>query len=320
MQQTAQQAAPPAVTYRDESARDDQAGHFLEAFLQGAGVDDPQLRQGMAAELQPEALGQLFRILLAGIMDTLHTRTEIKSEMRMDVTTIQPIRNNPVKFSVSVDEAISRLLLPQGQAFLPATQALEEAFEDVRAHQVAVIAGVQAALKQVLKRFEPERLEARLHKESPIIANIPIQREASLWALFETLYSTIQGEAEDDFQKLFGLTARAYQQVEQLESFPEGTTCKALKAGLSMDKIGGLAGRFVFAPPAFSTAGARHPDWVESRCETIRPYTWGFELTLDTRLLALAGGPAVLSRGDAGRYTVCRAGNRIGSATLRSAR
>ncbi|MEZ5450599.1 MAG: type VI secretion system-associated FHA domain protein [Thiolinea sp.] len=89
------------------------------------------------------------------------------------------------------------------RAFLPATQALEEAFEDVRAHQVAVIAG-QAALKQVLKRFEPERLEARLHKESPIIANIPIQREASLWALFETLYSTIQGEAEDDFQKLFG--------------------------------------------------------------------------------------------------------------------
>ncbi|MEZ5450600.1 MAG: type VI secretion system-associated FHA domain protein [Thiolinea sp.] len=62
-----------------------------------AGVDDPQLRQGMAVELQPEALGQLFRILLAGIMDTLLIPVPKSRARCVDVTTIQPIRNNPVK-------------------------------------------------------------------------------------------------------------------------------------------------------------------------------------------------------------------------------
>lgn len=194
-------------------------GQTMQRLLAGMGIADESTRQAIAEQIPPEKIGQLFRMLLQGSMDVLRTRAEIKSEMRMDVTTIQPIQNNPVKFSVSVDDALLKLLLPQGGAFMKPELAVAEAFDDIKAHQVAVIAGVQASLKLVMKRFDPDKLVERLQKQNRILANIPIQRQAHLWGLFEELYSTIEEEASDDFQRLFGLEfARAYeQQIKQLE-------------------------------------------------------------------------------------------------------
>lgn len=208
---------------KDESSAAVEAnlpGQNQKDFLQGLGINNDQVNQEIAEHLDMKNVGVLFRILLQGSMEVLRTRTEIKNEMRMDVTTIQAIQNNPVKFSIDVEDALLRLLVPQKQAFMPPEQALLETYDDIKAHQVAVIAGVQASLKHVLERFEPEKLVDRLQKRNPIIANIPIQRQAKLWSLFEELYSTIEGEAQDDFQRLFGLEfARAYEQlIAQLES------------------------------------------------------------------------------------------------------
>jgi type VI secretion system protein len=139
--------------------------------------------------------------------------------MRVELTTIQPIENNPVKFSVNVDDALARLFLPANNAFMPAEQAFIETFDDIKIHQVAVLAGVQSSLKHIFRRFNPEKLLIKLEKQNPIGAKIPIHRQAKLWSLFEDLYSTIGEEAADDFQQLFGLEfSRAYEeQIEQLE-------------------------------------------------------------------------------------------------------
>jgi len=146
-------------------------------------------------------------------LDILHSRTHIKNEMRMDVTTIQPFENNPLKFSITVEEALSRLLIPQKESYLAPEQALEEAYDDIRAHQIAVISGIQATLSYMLQRFEPEKLSSRLEKKTPITASIPLYRQAKLWSLFENLYETLQEEAEDDFNRLFGLEfSKAYDQ------------------------------------------------------------------------------------------------------------
>ncbi|MGB1010264.1 MAG: type VI secretion system-associated FHA domain protein TagH [Thiolinea sp.] len=189
-------------------------------FVRGLGISDAGKKRQIEQHLEPEKVGELFRILLQGCMDVMRTRTSIKSEMRMDVTTIQPVENNPVKFSVDADDALLKLLVSQGQSYMQPEIALAEAFDDIKAHQVAVIAGVQTSLKHVLKRFEPEKLVERLEKQSPVSANIPIHRQAKLWELFEGLYSTIETEADDDFHRLFGLEfSRAYEaQIAKLES------------------------------------------------------------------------------------------------------
>jgi type VI secretion system FHA domain protein len=163
----------------------------------------------------------MLRTSLQGTMDVLLARTKIKSEMRLDVTTIRSVKNNPVKFSYNVDEAVSRLLgKEKSEGYMEPIRAIEEAFEDIRAHQIAVLAGMQTALKSILKRFDPETLEKRLQKLSPISASIPIHKQAKLWDQFQQLYEDIEREAQDDFNRLFGdAFSSAYEeQIQKLKS------------------------------------------------------------------------------------------------------
>ncbi len=185
----------------------------IKQFLQGLNLDDKDIENKIAESMDFKQIGELFRSSIQGTLDILHSRTSIKNEMRMDVTTIRPIENNPLKFSITVEDALLRLLVDQKESYLAPQESLLEAYDDIRAHQLAVISGIQGTLNYMLACFEPKKLSARLEKDSPISAIIPIRRQAKLWGLFEALYETIQEEAEDDFNRLFSLEfAKAYEQ------------------------------------------------------------------------------------------------------------
>ncbi|HHC73453.1 MAG TPA: type VI secretion system-associated FHA domain protein TagH, partial [Thiothrix sp.] len=185
----------------------------VQAFIKGLGINDEDVEQRISRDLDFEQVGYLFRHSVQGILDLLYSRADIKNEMRMDMTTIQPIENNPLKFAIHVNDALHDLLCKQNKNYLPPEQALNEAYDDIRAHQIAVISGIQAAIHELLARFEPEKLSERLQKRSTIAASIPGLRKAKLWALFEELHETIQQEAHNDFSRLFGAAfADAYDQ------------------------------------------------------------------------------------------------------------
>jgi type VI secretion system protein len=188
------------------------SGDLLQAFLRGAGV--AQLRLDPAqAEAQMEAIGRSYRQMVEGMIDVLRARSSLKGEFRMQQTTIQPVQNNPLKFAPNVDEALLLLLRHGNQAFLAPDQAIEDGFDDIKAHQMAVMAGVQAAIHHLLQRFEPSALENRFEKPSGFSALLPGARHAQLWESFSALYASIQREAEDDFQDLFGREfSRAYEE------------------------------------------------------------------------------------------------------------
>lgn len=193
--------------------------HFISTFFEGMGVDyNPEEDEFTNKDIF--LAGVLFRKAVEGTIEVLQSRAEIKNEMRMDMTTIRPIENNPIKFSMTVEEAIKKLLLEKSKSQMNPEKAMDEAYDDIKSHQVAVISGIQASLTSVLKRFEPDNLIERLERQNPISANIPIHRKAKLWEAFEYLYQTIEGEAEDDFNRLFGQEfAKAYDdQVAKLKS------------------------------------------------------------------------------------------------------
>ena len=195
--------APPP-TNSSESA-------LLTAFLRGAGLD--QLRIDSAqVEAQMEAIGRSYRLMVEGLIDVLRARSSLKGEFRMQQTTIRPVENNPLKFAPNADEALLLLLRHGNQAFMPPDQAIGDSFDDLRAHQLAVMAGVEAAIKALLKRFEPAELEARMGK-SGALATLFGSRQAQHWRQFTELYAQISHEAEEDFQVLFGREfSRAYEQ------------------------------------------------------------------------------------------------------------
>ncbi len=196
----------------------------MKMFLKSAGVDDSI----NAEDIGPETfalVGQLFKASIDGIREIILARSKLKNEMRLDVTTIRSSGNNPIKFSLSTEDAITRLLASQKQGFMHPATAVEEVVDDLKAHQIAMLAGMQTALRSILEKFEPGLLEQRLQKQNPLSAKVPLQKQAKLWKLFDELYHDIQVEATEDFNHLFGQAfGKAYEkQIWKLKTEKSNT-------------------------------------------------------------------------------------------------
>ncbi|SFX36569.1 MULTISPECIES: type VI secretion system-associated FHA domain protein TagH [unclassified Pseudomonas] len=201
--------APPVAPEQPvEGARPD----LLQAFLRGAGLEQLRLDKAQA-EAQMESIGRSYRLMVEGLIDVLRARSSLKGEFRIQQTMIQPVENNPLKFAPNVDEAMLLLLRHGNQAFMAPDAAVRDSFDDLRAHQLAVMAGVEAAIKHLLGRFEPSQLEERMAKPGGLSGIFSGSRQAQYWQQFTELYSNISREAQEDFQDLFGREfSRAYEE------------------------------------------------------------------------------------------------------------
>jgi type VI secretion system FHA domain protein len=189
---------------------------LLRAFLQGAGISGIQSKS-LTPETM-EAIGKLLREAVQGTLDLLRARGLTKSEMRADVTMIMAQDNNPLKFSPTVEAALTHLLSSQVHGFMPPLRAMKDAYDDLRAHQLGFLAGMRAALEEVLARFAPQELAKRVTEQSMLDDLLPMNRKAKLWDLFLERHAAISGEAREDFNAAFGKAfRRAYEaQVKQL--------------------------------------------------------------------------------------------------------
>jgi type VI secretion system FHA domain protein len=201
-----------------------------EANLRRVLAESMEIPEASLADLPMQALlqnlGKILRTSVNGTMSMLRVRAQMKGEFRMSQTMIQPVENNPLKFSINIEEAMRHILNPKpSSGYLSPVTAFEEAHEDIEAHMMAVMVGMQAALKAVLQRFEPDMLEQRLGQQA-LLEKLPLYRHAKTWELFTELYSQIANEAEDDFHQLFGRAfSHAYEeQIRRLESLKQTTS------------------------------------------------------------------------------------------------
>lgn len=189
----------------------------LNAFLAGAQMNDPKISEGMEEQFF-RTMGELFRLSTAGLIDILRARADIKSAFRMNMTTIQPVENNPLKFSLCTDDALNTLINNPSGSCLSADQAFREAFNDIKAHELAVMAGMQGALGDVLKRFEPQALAS--YFESHGGKGLLQQKKSWYWDQYIQQHKQLLSDAEDQFQELFGAAfTTAYEnQVAKLKA------------------------------------------------------------------------------------------------------
>lgn len=98
-------------------------------------------------------------------------------------------------------------------------QAMQDAYDDLRAHQFGFMAGMRAALSGMLERLNPEQLQQRLMQKTVFDSLFPMNHRAKLWDLFTEQYSAIAREAQEDFHILFSREfLRAYEaQIARLE-------------------------------------------------------------------------------------------------------
>ena len=199
------------------------AGHapdpaeLLAALLEG--LDVPTLRIEALTPSLMFRIGALLRESTRGTIELLAARAVLKREVRAKVTVIVARENNPLKFSPTVEIALQHMLGPLEKGFTPPVAAMQDAFDDLRAHHIGMLAGMRAALEGVLTRFDPAQLEGQLVPRIGLAGLLPANRQARLWAAYESLHTQLAREAEDAFHELFGIAfVQAYEaHIDQLK-------------------------------------------------------------------------------------------------------
>ena len=181
-----QAAQVPAATLPADDA-------LLREFLAGAGITDPNF---LPAEQWPAMMrtsGELLRSMVEGLMQVLRARAELKSQFRVSVTTMRSIDNNPLKFTPNVDDAMRLILAPTNPGFLPPKQAVKGGFSDIMNHQIAMTAGIQAALAEILHGFDPKLIEKNQSE------GVLFQKKAKCWEYYVEHYPQLKAVAQEEF-------------------------------------------------------------------------------------------------------------------------
>jgi type VI secretion system FHA domain protein len=214
----------PPVTMAPTGASAPAAGEAvaLRAFLDAAGLADVKVPADQTTATMAR-LGGVFRTMVAGLREILMTRASIKSEFRIEQTMIAAGANNPLKFSVSEEQAIQTMVAPSVRGYLDPDEAARQALDDIKAHEVATIAGMQAAMRGVLAQLSPEVLERQITGAGGI-TDVFKGKKARYWEAYEKLYAQIADQAESDFHETFAKAfAAAYkEQLARLKQEKQG--------------------------------------------------------------------------------------------------
>src|SRR6202011_992917 len=143
--------------------------------------------------------GRILRVVVSGVMDVMTSRQEIKDEFRMHMTRFRPAENNPLKFSANVDDALHNLLVKRNPAYLMPVDAFEDAFADLRNHQVAMLAGMRAAFESMLEEFDPDRLQQEFDRQ---LNKGLVPARLRYWDLYRERRQEIVKDPEASFRQL----------------------------------------------------------------------------------------------------------------------
>jgi type VI secretion system FHA domain protein len=176
--------------------------------LEGAGLE----RAPVTAEFA-RSFGQIFRVVVSGVMDVLRARQQIKDEFRMRLTQFRTADNNPLKFSANVDDALHNLLVKRNAAYLEPVEAFEDAFDDLRDHQISMLAGMRVAFESMLTHFQPDQLQQHFDRQLKRSALSSMTARLHYWDLYRERHEEFTKDPEAAFRRLFGEEfAKAYEE------------------------------------------------------------------------------------------------------------
>ena len=163
----------------------------LRVFLEGAGMPHQELSAAESERLLRDC-GAVLRAAVEGLMMLVIARAEMRKAFEAHERTMVAARdNNPLKRMADAHEAM-RFLLDPGErtdGFLDPIRSIGDACGDLRAHELALIAGMRGAVLGALRRIDPQVLEKAFEKSAD--AFVAHQQELSQ-------------EAQEDCDKVFG--------------------------------------------------------------------------------------------------------------------
>ncbi|WP_186138242.1 type VI secretion system-associated FHA domain protein TagH [Burkholderia gladioli] len=204
-------AADAAPSARAPAAAVESAAPVARPVAFGAAEAPARSPAASPAEPASAELTAMFEIAVDAMMDVLRARAELKNSFRLPATLIQRSENNPLKFAPTAREAVRRLLAPPDSGFLAGSAALADAADDIRNHQMAMLAGVRSAFESLLAQFDPARIEQESEgggRRLSLGGNRPRH-----WERYKEQFEALTRNPDECFRRLFGDEfARAYEE------------------------------------------------------------------------------------------------------------
>lgn len=173
-----------------------------KTLIDAMGLSKWNLTEQKKAEIS-QVVGELVRETMTGLMQALSFRKKIKEEFRINVTTIQPVENNPLKFSANIEDALENMFIKDNKAYQKPLDAVREGFHGISEHQLAVLAGIQAAFRGMLERLDPASLEQRFEKYRKA-GVIKVGQKGKNWDSYKEFHQDLMNNIDNSFQHLFG--------------------------------------------------------------------------------------------------------------------
>jgi type VI secretion system FHA domain protein len=164
---------------------------------------EPETLSDEQAIVAADRAGRILHIAVDGMLRILGSRSVAKQEFGIERTAISRGDNNPLKFVNTAAEALQMLLCTDLPGFLPAEDAMRETVDDIGGHQLALLAGVQAAVADTMRRLDPAAIEATLpsYAADPLV---PALRRARAWEQYRATYADLARSLEEGGREGFG--------------------------------------------------------------------------------------------------------------------
>jgi type VI secretion system protein ImpI len=174
---------------------------FVRLFAQGANLSPGALARDPAQ--LAEELGRLVRLVTENLQQLLNARLQAKRIARVsNQTSIEALNNNPLKFSPSSDDALRIMFGPPTTSYLDARHALEEAFGDLKEHQLRSYSAMQQAIAMMVADLDPQAIDDATEADRGISGVIG-SRKARLWDAYVARWQAITRGRSDGLVDVF---------------------------------------------------------------------------------------------------------------------
>lgn len=134
---------------------------LLDAFCRGAGIP-PEMLATRDQNVLAAEIGEFVKLTVEHLGELLRARAAAKAMVKSsNRTMIGRQDNNPLKFVPSPPEVIEAMFAGRRSGYLDARHSLEEAFGDLRQHEIATYTAMQKALARLLDPLAPEVIETK---------------------------------------------------------------------------------------------------------------------------------------------------------------
>lgn len=177
---------------------------LFDSFLDGLGISRAELHPSIDKAEVLQNAGYVMREFVAGTINLLSSRANLKNTFHLDQTSVLPRHNNPLKLSHSPSDLIKQLLVGKDGEYLAARDAVREVCRDLLFHQNAFLDAMNSAFIEFADRFDPDELVDGFKRALSSNLFTKYLEKSKYWDLYCDLYPIMTEKGGGRFPQMFG--------------------------------------------------------------------------------------------------------------------